>query len=320
MIDFCILGSGISGSTIANLISKKYTVQVFEKARGAGGRASTRKYKDNLSFDHGAQYISTKNKSFKKFLNLYRKKKYIKLWNKNHLDFNFKKCSSEKFIGKKGNNDISKHLLKGIKVQFSSEIKNINFTKNYWVITFKNNKRDKFKYLVLTCPFPQLKKLASKYLNKKILKLNVKMKPNITVMAAYQGYKGISISSLKFNDDIISWAANENSKKRFKSNEMLWTIQSNEKWANKNINIYKKKKKLTIKLILDRFEALTGFEKKKLVFSKIHGWKYSYNNNSTKIKSFWSKKYNLGVCGDWFIGPKIENAWESAQDLYKKIN
>ena len=36
-------------------------------------------------------------------------------------------------------------------------------------------------------------------------------------------------------------------------------------------------------------------------------------------ESMWNKKYNLGVCGDWFNGPKVEDAWLSANDLAKKI-
>ena len=43
MIDFCVLGSGISGSTIANLLSKKYSVEIIDKANGIGGRASNKK-------------------------------------------------------------------------------------------------------------------------------------------------------------------------------------------------------------------------------------------------------------------------------------
>ena len=74
MKDFCIVGSGIAGSTIANLLSKKYSVEIFDKARGPGGRASNRRYKDNLSFDHGLQYISPTSSEFKKFiLNLKKK-------------------------------------------------------------------------------------------------------------------------------------------------------------------------------------------------------------------------------------------------------
>ena len=37
MKDFCIIGSGISGATIANILSKKYSLDVYDKARGVGG-------------------------------------------------------------------------------------------------------------------------------------------------------------------------------------------------------------------------------------------------------------------------------------------
>ena len=57
MIEFCILGSGMAGSTIANLLSKKSSVEIFDKARGAGGRSSNRRFKNGASFDHGLQYI-----------------------------------------------------------------------------------------------------------------------------------------------------------------------------------------------------------------------------------------------------------------------
>ena len=77
MIDFCILGSGISGSTIANLLSKNYSVKVFDKARGPGGRSSNKRFKDNLSFDHGVQYVSPKSKKFTKFIKKLHKKKIL---------------------------------------------------------------------------------------------------------------------------------------------------------------------------------------------------------------------------------------------------
>ena len=94
MIDFCILGSGISGSTIANLLSKKYSVRVFDKARGPGGRSSNKRFKNNFSFDHGVQYISPKSKQFSKFIQKLYKNKTLKTWDGNHLDFTFEKKTS----------------------------------------------------------------------------------------------------------------------------------------------------------------------------------------------------------------------------------
>ena len=319
MLDFCIIGSGIAGSTIANLLSKKYSVHVFDKARGPGGRSSNKRFKHNLSFDHGVQYISPKSKLFKKYINKLYRKKILKNWDDNHLDFTFEKKSfSSKYIGRRANNDLVKYNLKNIKQSFASPIERINFKKYFWEITMKNKSKHQFKSLIITCPFPQLKKLAKHYLDKKILKLKVQMQPNITVMIAFKNQKNLPISSIKFNDDILAWAANENSKKRFKSNINLWTIQASLNWSKKTINKYKTDKSIMNQLI-SRFINLSGFKKNKMIFKKIHGWKYSYNYEKTPYLSIWDKKINLGVCGDWFNGPKVENAWLSANDLARKI-
>ncbi len=319
MIDFCVLGSGVSGSTIANILSKKYSVHVFDKARGPGGRSSNKRFKNNFGFDHGVQYISPKSKLFTKYIEKLHKNKILKTWNENHLDFTFKKkFSSIKYIGKKANNDLVKYNLKNIKKSFGSLITKVSFNKYFWEITLKDKSKYQFKSLILTCPFPQLKKLAKKYLDKKILKLKIQMQPNITVMVAFKNQKNLPISSIKFNDDILAWAANENSKKRFKSNINLWTLQASLKWSKKTINKYKIDKSI-INKIIRRFIKLTGFKKNKIIFKGIHGWKYSYNYEKTPYLSSWNKKYNLGVCGDWFSGPKVENAWLSANDLARKI-
>ena len=48
MLDFCIIGSGISGSTIAHYLKKKYSINVHDKARGVGGRSSFKRYKGKI--------------------------------------------------------------------------------------------------------------------------------------------------------------------------------------------------------------------------------------------------------------------------------
>ena len=319
MIDFCVLGSGIAGSTIANLLSKKYSVHVFDKARGAGGRSSNKKLKGNLSFDHGVQYISPKSKVFTKIIQKLSKKKILKNGEGNHVDFSFeRKFNNLKYIGVKGNNALIKYQLKGIKQFFTSQIIKIEHKKYFWEIKLDDKTKHQFKALILTCPFPQLKKLAERYLEKKVSNLKIQMQPNITVMVALKNKKELPISSIKFDDNMLAWAANENSKKRFKSNLNLWTLQASLKWSKKTINKYKTNKSIMNKLI-SKFTQLTGLEKNKIIYKKIHGWKYSYSYQKTSLLSNWNKKYQLGICGDWFGGPKVENAWLSANDLAKKI-
>ncbi len=319
MLDFCIIGSGVSGSTIAHILSKKYSVEIFDKARGLGGRASNKRFVKKQSFDHGVQYISPKSKEFKKFIQFLYKKKKLKIWEGNHLDFTFeKKESTRKFIGSKGNNVISSYYTNNIKKNFQSSVKSIFFNDYFWEVKLDTKKVIKSKSVIFTCPFPQLKKIARKYLKKKFIKLKINMEPNITTMIALKNQKDVPVSSIKFNDDILAWAANENSKKRFVSSNSLWTLQSSVNWAKKSINIYKKDKKVENTLI-SKFLNFTGYKKNKILFKKTHGWKYSYNFHGSPYKSYWDKKLRIGVCADWLIGSKVESAWLSANNLAKKI-
>ena len=91
MSDYCVIGSGISGSTIANLLAKKNLVDVHDKGRGPGGRASFKRIKNKIGFDHGTQYFSPKTSEFKKFVNSLIKKNILKKWEGNHVFLNTKK-------------------------------------------------------------------------------------------------------------------------------------------------------------------------------------------------------------------------------------
>ena len=144
------------------------------------------------------------------------------------------------------------------------------------------------------------------------------MDATITVMFVTKKTNKI-VSSYLFDDKILGWAAKENSKKRFKSHQDLWTLQSTHSWANKRINKNKENKDMNSKTLIDRFFKLTGIRKTKVLFCLNHGWKYSSNSDSLDIKSYWNSSLNIGVCADWFVGPRLEAGWISANDLYKKI-
>ena len=139
MIDFAVIGSGISGATISNKLKKKYSIKVFEKAKGVGGRSSFKRFKGNIGFDHGLQYLSPRSREFKSFTNKLIRKRVIKHWKGNHEFLNERVKRDKKhikLIGVRGNNDISKHLLKSINCKFQSELSEIQRKKNCW---FNNN-------------------------------------------------------------------------------------------------------------------------------------------------------------------------------------
>jgi len=62
--DVLIVGAGLAGLSAANdLQNAGYTVLVVDKGRGLGGRLAGRRI-DNASFDHGAQFMTTRDPKF----------------------------------------------------------------------------------------------------------------------------------------------------------------------------------------------------------------------------------------------------------------
>ena len=65
-----IIGAGLTGLACAKKLSlANLSPIVFEKSRGLGGRLSTRRNGNHISFDHGAQYVSANGYTFQKYLN-----------------------------------------------------------------------------------------------------------------------------------------------------------------------------------------------------------------------------------------------------------
>ena len=100
---------------------------------------------------------------------------------------------------------------------------------------------------------------------------------------------------------------------------MLKSSVSKEKVVKIVDNIISKVKLKNEKIDIKKFEKLTKLKIKKIHHSRIHGWMYSSNSKPLKQLSLWNKSLKLGLCGDYFGGPRLENGWQSAHDLYSKI-
>ena len=71
--------------------------------------------------------------------------------------------------------------------------------------------------------------------------------------------------------------------------------------------------------MLDKSLDILELNKSEVQHCDIHSWRLAYKKNDFIHDVIWDQNKGLGVCGDWFNGPKVENAWLSAQDLAKKI-
>ena len=99
------------------------------------------------------------------------------------------------------------------------------------------------------------------------------MQPNLTLMVAFNKSLNLNLSAISFeNDDVLGFAANENTKKKSLINKdlELWTIQSSLKYAIKNIYEYRNNKPSLIDEMLRSFSVKLKIVFKKGIFKKIY--------------------------------------------------
>ena len=63
-----------------------------------------------------------------------------------------------------------------------------------------------------------------------------------------------------------------------------------------------------------RFDQLVSSEAtSEILFS--HRWRYAFTESPLGQPCLWDAELSLGVCGDWCLGRRVEDAWQSGADL-----
>ena len=320
MKSIAIIGAGFSAATLSYFIKKD--LDFYEKSRGAGGRCSTRRVEDVGLFDHGLQYIKYPNPEFKEMLS------DCSIWQGNFKIFENNQLKNdvdkERIIHEHGNNLLVKNLFKNKNIFVNKELKSIEKKSDHLQLTFKDETQEQYKTVIITAPFQQAYNLTKQFTENFFSNFNFSMQPNLTVMVAFNKSLKLDLSAVTFeNDDVLGFAANENTKKKNLINKdlELWTIQSSLKYSVKNIKEYRNNKQFLIDEMLKNFsnKLKINISKEQIHYSDIHGWLYAYNLNTSSPNCYWDSHLRLGICGDWFSGGNAENAFFNAKKLANLI-
>jgi renalase len=318
MKKIAIIGAGFSASVLSYYLNEKDIV-VFDKARGPGGRSSTRKVDGIGVFDHGLQYISPKSKEFLEYV---QNLKLVKKWEGDFVDVETGKVlpKKDRYIGINGNNDFVKSTLDPSTCRFNHKVNKIEHVNSAWNLTMDSGEQHKAETVILTLPQMQTYELI-KNLNINFETKENFMKPCFSLMLAIKNNELFKYSGYLINNSkIISWCSNESTKGRAMINKRLTllTVQSSKEYGLKNFKKFKENKEVILNEMLNEFLTLFKIKKTEVTHKSIHGWLYAFSNK-TGSSSFWDENVKLGVTGDWLTGGKAENSWKNSKELLKKI-
>ncbi|KAF0094070.1 MAG: fumarate reductase/succinate dehydrogenase flavoprotein domain-containing protein [Puniceicoccaceae bacterium 5H] len=305
-----VIGAGISGLLAGlKLHENAVNVTVIEKSRGLGGRMATRR-QDGAIFDHGAQFMTTRNRQFREMVERWLGQEVVKPWY-------IGPQGNMRYVGAQGMTTVPKFLAKKLTVHNRQTATALAFEHNRWKVTCQKGEggtvTHEADFLILTCPVPQSLKLLLDseieldYDDEVELK-RIQYRRCISVLAQLNGPAGLPApGAMDLNHPLLRWIG-DNSVKGISDKPGTVTIHSSPQYAMQHWDSTDEDR------IPPLLEAAKPFLKSAVEGASAHRWRYSEPTYLFKEKQPFRKPYyindelSLGLCGDGFGGPRIEAA------------
>ena len=335
-----IVGAGMAGIACARtLMQAGHRVTVFEKSRGTGGRMATRRSPFG-GFDHGAQYFTVRDERFA--LALTTAEGICRRWSANTvqvLDALGRVAAAAlpprdaHWVPKPGMNALVRHWAQPIaqagQLELNTRVTALErdaLQPGLWQLRTEGYDQSShvfggFDAVVLALPGPQAAQLLqSAPASGKALAARVDestVAPCWTLMLAFPQAVQPGLTTLgpqwnaaRSTHHRIAWLARESSKPG-RTQVERWTVQASAEWSREHLQ--DDPARVTAKLTR-AFAEVTGIRAEP-AHAEVHRWLYAKTEKPLGRSHLWDAKAGLGVCGDWCLGHRVENAFVSGLEL-----
>ena len=326
-LSIAIVGAGLSGLTIANVIGHHAEVTIFEKARGVGGRMSTR-YADEFYFDNGAQFFTARNKHFKQFLAPYFSSGLVQEWQGKVVTFEKGKKMTDRiwfephYVATPGMNNLCKKLAENIKINLNCDVAPLGAkNKEGWELFDKNGSGlGYYDWVISTAPPVQTMHIFKKFLPDDSILNQSKFLACYSLMFGFHKKWGHSwIAANILNSPLECIAVNSTKPER---NHNLTTLvaHSSNSWAEAHVDDDLEK---TEYFLRDELQQILKFDISNPEYFSLHRWRYSLldklNDDKIKHAYYYDKLLQLASVGDWCSRSRIEDTWLNSNELALRI-
>lgn len=108
----------------------------------------------------------------------------------------------------------------------------------------------------------------------------------------------------------IAWLARESSKPARGGIER-WTVQASAAWSAEHLEDDSERVKAKL---LKAFAEITHIRAEP-AYAQVHRWRYAKTDQALGTSYLWDTTQRIGVCGDWCLGHRVEDAFISGLEL-----
>ena len=309
-----VVGAGIAGLSAARaLVDRGHTVKVFERHRVAGGRIGTRiinaielprGLSGEVAFDHGAQYFTVRDQRFSELAAEWERDKIIAKWTGRIVSFDGEGWedvaeSTSRYVATPGMSAIATALASGIDIEYGRKVESLDPLLTDFDRVIVALPADQARRLVGSIPA-----LASRF-------APVEMKPNWTVMAAFDERVAARFDAAFVTGSALGWIARNTSKPKRNWKIDCWVLQASSAWSQAHLDDQADE---VGSFLMEAFHDLIAAGLPKAFYATVHRWRYALADPPLAIGAIHDEQSRITVCGDWCKGARIEDAFLSGLD------
>lgn len=317
-----VLGAGIAGMACATALQQAgYTINVFEKSRGAAGRMSTRRDGNDgaqWQCDHGAQYFTARDPAFQAEVVRWCEAGVAALWTPRLKILDGAEVrdveKKTRYVGVPRMTAPANFLADKLTLTTQATIKQLQRDEDGWRLVSAEHglMGERFSAVLVAIPAPQAAVLLPS------------VAPALAAIAAATHMRGCWTLLLQFaspvslpfdaafvHNNALSWIARDSSKPG-RAGPESWVLQASAEWSEAHLEDSADN---VAAVLTKAFVTLGGPTPSTWT---AHRWRYASTEPAQSRGCVWDAELSIGLCGDWLNGGKVEGAWLSGQALAQR--
>lgn len=317
-----VIGAGLAGLTCARtLADHNLDVTVFEKSRGPGGRAATRR--DGVwRFDHGAQYFTVRDDRLLPYIHSWLHQGVIAQWQgtiavRDDGQWQPSKPGVRRYVAVPGMSALGAHLASDLTVQLETAVTLIQREGRQWrLVSDAGLDLGVFDTVLVCVPAPQARVLLEQVSGGLAQRTaDAVMHPTWATMVVLRDKPDVAYDAAFLNDDpVLSWISRDASKPGRGADE-TWVLHATRAWTTAHLSDAKEE---AAAAMIDAFAGVVG-NGVTAVHSAAHRWLYALPDPVIADGALFDGALGIGAGGDWCGGPRVEGALLSGVALAGRV-
>jgi predicted NAD/FAD-dependent oxidoreductase len=304
-----VVGAGLAGLSAARRLSERgVEVVVFEKARGPGGRTSTRRA-EGYAFDHGAQYFTCRDRAFEALVRGWLDSGVAAEWKPRiaTLDRGVTRPVSEstkRYVGVPRMSSLGRDLAGGLRVELGVRIQTVTAEAAGWCLQTGQGEVGCFDGVLVATPAPQAVPLLAGAPEMAERVDQVEMEPCWAVMVTFAAPLETDFDAAWISSSPLAWIARNASKPGRPEGE-CWVLHASPEWTAANVD---EPADRTARALLEALAAALRLDLPTHRFAGAHRWLYARTSRPLGAPFLYDPAARIGACGDWGAGGQVESA------------